>query len=570
MSTLIKCFLERIPVCEAGFRGCPSTSDRLRNPTIASSAYVESALVSKTRLTDANLKLRIGANIKHEGIVMSSNSLHLSRAGLLALALGAAFAFPAAARDLTIALSSNVNTLDPFKSTTVGTDLSVAAHIYTPLVDRGPDLKLRPGLATKWEAVGDTVWRFTLREGVTFSNGEKLDAEAVKWNVERVLDPKTAARNKPWFAAITEVRVISPTVVEFVTKNAYPDLPDQMSMFLLMPPKWTEQNNPSVAALGSGPYELVRFASGDRIELKARKDYWGEKPAFDNLTFRIIPEDASRIAALLTGDVDLITTFPTSELKRIKESGKADAGSITGTRGMFVKLNALKAPFKDNPKLWRALNLAIDRKAINDGLLDGLAEVSACQPLSPVYFGFNPDLKPVPYDPAQAKKLLAEAGFPNGLDIELEVPTGRYLLASDIAQVIASQLGEVGVRVKLTELEFGAFMNKYLVGRKLADSAYFGLGWPTLDAGGLLNFWEKENPQAYWESDSFTDGAKAARATNDPAKRTELYRKLTQQLCEGAPSIFMFFTPITYAQAKDISWQARGDDWVRAMDVKTR
>lgn len=486
--------------------------------------------------------------------------------GIASIALVA----PATARDLTIALSSNVNTLDPDKSTTVGTDLSVAAHIYTPLVDRGPDLKLRPGLATKWQAIGDTAWQFTLREGVTFSNGEKLDAEAVKWNVERVLDPKTGARNKPWFAAISEVKVISPTTVEFVTKGAYPDLPDQMSMFLLMPPKWTAQNNPSVAALGSGPYELVNFSSGDRIVLKARKDYWGEKPAFDNVTFRIIPEDASRIAALQAGDVDLITQFPTSEIARIKAGGKADAGSVPGTRGMFIKLNAMKPPFKDNPKLWHALNLGIDRKAINDGLLDGLAQISACQPLSPVYFGYNPDLKPMPYDPAQAKKLLAEAGFPNGLTMDLEVPTGRYIQASDITQVVASQLADIGVTVKLREMEFGAFMNKYLVAKNLGDSAYFGLGWPTLDAGGLLNFWEKQNPQSYWDSPSFNEDAKAARSTNNPIKRLSLYRKLTKQLCEDSPSIFMFFTPITYAQSKSIEWQARGDDWVRAIDIKAR
>ncbi len=141
--------------------------------------------------------------------------------GIASIALVA----PAAARDLTIAPSSNVNTLDPDKSTTVGTDLSVAAHIYTPLVDRGPDLKLRPGLATKWQAIGDTAWQFTLREGVTFSNGEKLDAEAVKWNVERVLDPKTGARNKPWFAAISEVKVISPTRSSSSPRGPIPTCP---------------------------------------------------------------------------------------------------------------------------------------------------------------------------------------------------------------------------------------------------------------------------------------------------------------------------------------------------------
>jgi peptide/nickel transport system substrate-binding protein len=503
--------------------------------------------------------------------VMLSFKLRTSALAIGCAVLAASFgAGTVQARDLRIALPSNVNTLDPDKSTTVGTDLSVAAHIYTPLVDRGPDMKLRPGLATKWEPIGDTAWRFTLREGVTFSNGEKLDAEAVKWNVERVLDPKTGARNKPWFASITEVKVISPTVVEFGTKGAYPDMPDQMSMFLLMPPKWTAENNPSVSALGSGPYELVRFASGDRVELKARADYWGETPAFDNVIFRMMPEDSSRIAALLAGDIDLITAFPTSEIARIKSSAKAEASAVPGTRGMFLKLNARRAPFKDNPKLWRALNLAIDRAAINDGLLNGLGQISACQPLSPAYFGFNPDLKPVAYDPVQAKKLLAEAGFGGGLTMELEIPTGRYLQASDITQVVASQLGEIGVTVNLREIEFGAWMNKYIVAKNLGDAAYFGLGWPTLDAGGLLNFWEKENPQSYWDNDAFTNGAKDARSTNDPARRTALYRQLTTQLCEASPSIFLFFTPITYAQSKSIDWQARGDDWVRAIDVKPR
>jgi peptide/nickel transport system substrate-binding protein len=497
----------------------------------------------------------------------------LLRPATLAIAAAALFLGAtgiATARDLTIALPTNVNTLDPDKSTTVGTDLSVVSHIYTPLVDRGPDLKLRPGLATSWTAVGDTVWRFELRDGVTFPNGEKLDAAAVKWNVERILDPKTGARNKPWFANITEVRVVSPTVVEFVTRGAYPDLPAQLSMFFLMPPQWTAEHNPSTTALGSGPYELAEFVSGDRIVLKARKDYWGEKPVFDTVTFRVMPEDASRIAALLAGDVDLITVFPTSEIKRINDSKRAKASSVIGTRAMFVKLNATRPPFKDNPKLWRALNLAVDRAAINDSLLDGLGQLESCQVLSPAYFGYNPDLKPIPYDPAKAKALLAEAGYPDGLSIELEVPTGRYIQASDIAQVVAAQLAEVGVKATIRELEFGAFMNKYLVGRNLADTAYFGLGWPTLDAGGLLNFWETDNPQAYWDNPEFTKLAREARSTNDTAKRSALYKKLTQSMCDAAPLIFMFFTPITYAESPDIEWQARGDDWVRAMDVKLR
>ncbi len=489
------------------------------------------------------------------------------------LALGTALSTPlAAARaaDLTIALPANINTLDPDKSTTVGTDLSLLAHIYTPLVDRGPDMKLRAGLATAWTATDDHTWRFTLTPGVTFPDGEKLDAAAVKWNIERVLDPKTGARNKPWFAPISEVRVIDPATIDIISKAAYPDLPAQMTMFFLMPPTWTASHNPAIETLGSGPYTLSSFVNGDRAVLKAKPNYWGTKPNFDTVTFRVMPEDSSRIAALLAGDVDMITVFPPSEIARINTSGKATASSVPSTRAMFVKLNTEKPPFKDNPKLWMALNLAVDRQGILDSLWNGLGELENCQVLSPAYFGYNPALKPIPFDPAKAKTLLREAGFPNGLTFDMEVPTGRYLQASDVTQVVAAQLADIGVKVNLKEVEFGNWMKSTIVAHTLGNSAYMGLGWPTLDAGGLLAFWESNNAEAYYKNAEFDTDAVAARSTNDAAKRQGLYAKLTQSFCAAPPAILMFFPPLTYAERKTIDWHARGDDWVRAMDVSPR
>ena len=176
------------------------------------------------------------------------------------LALGAGLAVSAAqARDLTIALPANINTLDPDKTTTVATDLSVLAHIYTPLVDRGPDMTLRAGLATAWVATDDRTWRFTLTPGVTFADGEPLDAAAVKWNIDRVLDPKTGARNRPWFAAIQDVRVVDATTVDVVSKAAYPDLPAQMTMFFLLPPKWGHREQPHHGRPGQRPLHAVQL-----------------------------------------------------------------------------------------------------------------------------------------------------------------------------------------------------------------------------------------------------------------------------------------------------------------------
>lgn len=475
-----------------------------------------------------------------------------------------------AKRDVTIALAANVNTLDPHKSATVGTDLSVISHLYTPLVIRGPDLKLQPAAATSWKAVNDLTWRFELRPDITFPDGEKLDAAAVKWNVDRVLDPKTGARIKPWFDPIKEVRVVSPTVLEIQTREPYPALADQMSMFFLLPPKWASSNNPATAAQGSGPYDLREFKSGDRIVLQAKASYFGTRPAFSTVTFRIIPEESSRVAALLAGEVDFIDGVSPSQIKRITGSGKATAGAVPSTRVALIKFNTLKPPFKGNIKLRQALNYAVDRKAINDAVLGGLGVISPCEVLTPAYFGFNPDLKPTPYDPKRAKALLAEAGYPNGLSLELEVPLGRYLLAEEITQAVAAQLGEIGVQVKLTELEFGRWIDKYRNAGNMAQMSYIAQAWPTLDADGLLSLFEPGNPYAYYDDADFGRAVVAARTTTDRARRQALYKKATELMCNDPPHLHLFVQPYTYGLSNRVTWSKRGDDWVRAYDMSPK
>jgi peptide/nickel transport system substrate-binding protein len=476
-----------------------------------------------------------------------------------------------ASREVTIALAANVNTLDPHKSATVGTDLSVISHLYTPLLIRGPDLKLQPAAAASWKPVNDLTWRFDLKPNLTFPDGEKLDAAAVKWNVDRVLDPKTASRIKPWFDPIKEVRVVSPTVIEMVTKEPYPALPDQMSMFFLLPPKWASQNNPANAAQGSGPYDLREFKSGDRIVLQAKKNYQGgPAPAFSTVTFRIIPEESSRVAALLAGEVDFVDGIVPGEIKRINDSRKATAGSVASTRVAMIKYNNLKPPFKGNVKLRQALNYAVDRQGINDAVLSGTGVPSPCEVLTPAYFGFNPDLKPVPYDPKRAKALLAEAGYPNGLTLELEVPLGRYLLAQEITQAVAAQLGEIGVQVKLVEMEFGRWIDKYRNAGNMGQMSYIAQAWPTLDADGMLSLFEPGNGYAYYENAEFGKLVAQARSTTDHGKRLALYRQATQVMCNDPPQIFLFAQPYTFAHSNRISWQRRGDDWIRAYDMAAK
>src|SRR5581483_1268835 len=155
----------------------------------------------------------------------------------------------------------------------------------------------------------------------------------------------------------------------------------------------------------------------------------------------------------------------------------------------------------------------VDRQGIIDSLWSGLGSISNCQPLSDAYFGYNAALKPYPYDPAKAKQLLTAAGFPNGLDLELEVPVARYLQSSEIAQILTAQLGEIGVRVKIIEIEFGRFMDKFINAQNLAQMGYLGMSWPTLDADGLLSLFEPGNPYSYYENQDFKRLIVEARST---------------------------------------------------------
>jgi len=488
---------------------------------------------------------------------------------LLALLLAAtpALAQPAPqAIKVTIALAANVNTLDPAMTATVGTDLSVLSHIYPALLLRGPDLKLQPALATSWTAIGDTTWDFKLTPGAAFADGEPLDAGVVKWNHDRVRDPKINARIKAWFDTITSVDIISPTELHIVTAAPYPALPDQLSMFFLLPPKWTATHNPAAETLSGGRYAMAENVPGDHITLHANPAYWGEKPAIDTVIFRVIPEAASRVAALQTGEVDLITGIPPGDLARINADGRATAGAVPSTRTDFIKFNTEVKPM-DSKAFRQALNYAVDKQGIADSIFAGDTKPAACQLLTEDYFGFNPALQPYPYDPARAKQLLQQAGIPQGTKLQMDVPVGVYLMGEDVAQAVAAELQDIGLDVTINEMDFGAFMNKYLKARALAQTSFLTYAWPTLDADGLLSLTTSKTPFGYYDNPEYDALIAQGRSTVDPAARRAIYAKATRLYCDEAGVLFLFTQPATYGTSKRVTWQARGDDWVRAWDL---
>ena len=504
----------------------------------------------------------------------TGNPMRMLRPGLLGLlALSAAMPALAApqndAATLIIALSGDVNTLDPHMTASIGSDLSVASHIYPALVLRGPDMKLRGDVATEWAAVDDQTWRFTLNPAAKFADGEKIDAAAVKWNMERVMDPAKKSRIASWFAPIAEINVIDPTTLEIRTKTPFPALPDQLSMFFLLPPDWAGTNDPATTTTSGGPYMIAERVPGSSITLKPNPDYWGETPKFETVVFEVIPEDAARAAALRAGEIDFAKGIALTEVKRLDAEPGVTAGAIPSSRMAFLKINTRKAPM-ENKAFRQALNYAVDKEAIAEVIFDGYTQPANCQILTPDYSGYNPDLKPYPYDPDKAQELLKASGVDLGQEIELEVPTATYVQGSEAVQAIASQLEEVGLKVRITEMSFGSFMDKQIKAKDLAQLAYLTYAWPTLDADGMLSLFTPGNAYDYWDSEPFGQIVAEGRSTTDPAKRTEIYKRATELMCEEAPIVFLFDQPVSYAVRDDLTWHARGDDWVRAWDFDAK
>lgn len=486
---------------------------------------------------------------------------------LASTAIAAAFAVPAAAMDVTIAQTSAVNTLDPHASASVGLDLSVLSHIYPTLILRAPDYSLQPSLATSWESVDDLTWKFTLVKGASFANGEPLNAETVAWNIDRVTDPDNPTRISSWFSQIDGIEVISDTEFNITTSTPYPALPAQMSMFMLLPPEWAKAHDPATETMSGFKYTIAENVPGDHITMVPNADFWGEDAAqFDSVTFRVIPETASRVAALMAGEVDLINKIPASEVARIDAAPNATGGSVDSTRSVFIKFNTEKAPL-DNKLFRQALNYAVDKELIVDALFDGQATVSNCQVMTPDYFGYNPDLEPYPYDPELARELLAQSGVDLSQTIEFEIPASTYLQGEEVAQAVAQMFGDVGVQTKLQTMEFGAYLDKYRKAHDLGRFSLLGQAWATIDADGLLTLFKPGNRYSYWNDAAFDEQLVAGIVTTDPAEREAAYKKATEIMCDEAPVVFLYAQPATYGVSDRVSYKARGDDWLRAFDM---
>jgi peptide/nickel transport system substrate-binding protein len=495
-----------------------------------------------------------------------------------ALALTALAAAPGPARaqakdTLTVALVSHSPTLDPHMHFD-RTGVLVNINMYDSLLHRNPKLEFEPGLATSWKALSDTTWEFKIRKGVRFHNGELMTPEDVKFSFDRVLDQTKKSPQYGNIRAIKEVKVVDAETIHIVTDKPFPLLLERLAFFCIVPKKHVtavgDQAFGATAPVGTGPWKFVEWKRDQLIRLEAFDQYWRGKPPFKHLIFRAIPEYATQYAEIKTGGVDIIREVSVDIMPELKSHPQTYVSSAPILRVHYVELDMRSAPF-DKKAARQAANYAIDKQTIMQKLMAGLAKQTSTV-VQPLAFGFDPEVKPYPYDPKKAKELLAQAGFPNGVDITLHSgsPANRPSF-----EAIGQMLTEAGIRTTVKMWDPGPAWNKFFQTEGKATNGMHGTwgNYSVFDADAVLHpLFHTE--QGGWIGKFYTrvEGLDKlideGRSTVDQAKRKRTYSQIQQMIREEAPAIYLWTQFDTLAISKKVQYAARGDEWLWLFDAK--
>lgn len=388
---------------------------------------------------------------------------------------------------LTIGTTSEIESTHPYLAHQI-VGISARMNMFDMLVERDYDGKLVPGLAESWKVEGLTI-EFKLRRGIKFHNGEDFNADSVKFSFEHLKSEELKSPTASNVAAVAEVKVVDPytaqVVLSKIDARIFDVLANNVSM---LPPRYYQEVGLQgfiAKPVGTGPFKFVEWVKDDRLVMEANPSYWESsykgRPLVQTLVFRPIPTAATRVAELRSGAVDLIMDVPPDQVQPLKQAGFNVVESKTPAHQyiFFNTRSEAGAPLKDI-RVRQALNYAVDVQTLIETVLQGYGR-RLVGGLSDIVLGYNPEVKPFPYDPARAKQLLAEAGYPGGLEFVLDLTDA---VKPDLAQAVAAQLGQVGVRVKLNVMP-SAIYNDRWVKRQLSP-LYFNT-WNTFTDPALLD-----------------------------------------------------------------------------------
>lgn len=472
----------------------------------------------------------------------------------------------AAPDTLTIALPGDFPRLDPSKDTSP-LGFNFRLNVFDALTEMERNGEVHPRLATKWTFSPDlTEWTFTLRKGVKFHDGSPFTAADVVWTVDRILkDTTTPVRT---FLKIAQgAEVLDDYTVKFKLVQPYGIFDRQMTYINMMSKTYYEKagdKSYDEHPVGTGPYALVRWVKDDRTVLKANPNYWNGEPAIKNAVFRPIPSEASRAAALLSGEVDLVPALPPALLKQLSASPDLKVGIAPGFRVIFLAFNVNVAPL-DNPMLREAIDRAIDRESLTKNLLRGLGKPTGIM-VPPMNIGYDSSFKPTPYDPEAARKLVQQSGY-SGKPIKLQYPNNNLVMADQVAQAVAGYLGAVGIKIDLRPMEFTAFFPAWLQD-KLEEAYLFAFGATSYHAESILTTLYERGSHGFKTDDRIDRLLKQQRTVTDPAEQKKLLSEAFRYSNEDRYEIPLYDELQAYGERKTVSYEPWPDGFVRLYDLK--
>ncbi len=453
-----------------------------------------------------------------------------------------------------------------------GPTYNVTINIFDSLLRKTRDGRNVPALAEKLERDSDNSWLIHLRPDVEFHNGEPLTAEAVKYTIERIFEPELDTTRAADFDWVEEVEIIDDLTVRIIANEPFALAEHYFTELQIVPPNYVEDAGDdgfNEKPVGTGPFKLVEWDRGNKVVLEKNENYWGDSASIDDLEFRFIESASSRVATLLGGDADLIADPPITAQERIDRNDNTRFEAVTGTRVMFVGIDTVQDTPLQEPLVRRALNYAVDKDQIIDNLLYGLAEETTTL-LTEKDLGFNDDVEPYPYDPDKARELLAEAGYEDGFEVDLDTTQGRYINDVDVAQAIAGFLKDVGVTVNVETYEFGAF-NERLFSKQTSPMYLVGWGNPLFDPAYIFDFVARTGSLLRTIEDEEIDKYLAdARSTTNQERRRELYEEVIPIMHEKAPAVFLYKQPVLYGMSNRLDWEPRPDEFLLMDDAKLR
>jgi peptide/nickel transport system substrate-binding protein len=495
-------------------------------------------------------------------------------------------------KPLIISQRSDALTLDPYDENESPT-FCVLHNLFEALTDLDQELRLVPKLATSWKAENDTTWVFTLRKGITFHNGATFYAADAKYSIERALTWE-GSEIKASVLLVDTVETSGPYTLRIITKKPDPILPLRLEMVMMLDKETCERE---IAAHGqgylvthpngTGPYKLVEWVKDDHLTLVAFDRYWRGPARIKHVVFKPITNEATRVAALLTGKTHIITEVPVRDIDRVEKDPKLRLVKKPGLRLIYLGLDVGRDktptipssppnPLKDL-RVRQAMYYGINEEAIVKYVMNGLAEPAGQLFPEPVV-GYNPAIKRYPYDPEKARALLAEAGYPNGFDVRLDAPNDRYVNDDKIARAVASELAKIGIRVQVNAYPKAKFFQDEEEGK----CSFYLIGWANNNGDGCATFEyllhtrddEKNlgsaNNSTYYSNPELDRLTELAAHTLDLEQRNRYLEDAVAVAMHDLVHIPLHYQHDLYGISREVLWTPRRDTRISCYDVAWR